>query len=88
MEIGGEVCILKKKHSVKGIKKWPRMSRQVYGSGINPTVTAGEQRKVRKVRNGAPVSAWDSLSQLEKSKASIRNQALVLTVCKITTILR
>lgn len=58
------------------------MSRQVCVSGINPIMTAGEQQKRRKVRNGTPVRAWESFSQLEGRKTSIRNQALVLTVYK------
>lgn len=85
MEIIGGGC--RKKYSVKGVQKWPKMSREVCVSGINPVVTAGEQQKGRKVRNGAPVRVWESLSQLEGRKASIRNHALVLTVRKMTTVL-
>lgn len=76
----------KKKYSLKRINEWPKMSRQVCASSINPMQQQERSKKARKVRNGAPVRVWESLSQLEGRKASIRNQASVLTVCKITTI--
>ena len=45
---------MKEKYSVKGIKKCPKMSRQVCISGLNPIVTAGEKQKRKKSEECCP----------------------------------
>lgn len=59
---------MKEKYGVKGIKKCPKMSRQVCISGLNPIVTAGEKQKRKKSEECCPNESLGVYPSLKEEK--------------------